>query len=228
MDKLEKFKLYKLHPLSKLILMLSIAIAVTARRELEVLIASLIFVGSIGAFGGIPRRFLKDLIPFAPFMLGIPAFNGLVAYLRNSDPLSPLVQSLLGILLLLFLSAIVAYTTTPDDFFYGIKRPYLISLLLTLAYSTLFILVRKAREILDAYKAKGLLNTPLDVLKIFKLFAISTLRSAFARAEALAYSLEQRTKLGPRRTYWRSLKFSKYDFLLSAISVLFAAILLAV
>ena len=202
----------RLTPLSKLAVLLAVAVTTTALRDVRLSAMVLLYVVAVDAVGGVPRRVFRDFAPLTPLLVGLPTTNALLAWLRGGDPMATFTLTLTMFLLLVSLSAMVAYTTNPDDIVYSLYRVSpIFALMAGLAYNTMFYLFQKSRDVVDAYRARGLVRGWADYLRWLPLIAVSLLRLGAQRAETLAYILEIRGFNSPSRTYWREVRFGPRD-----------------
>ncbi len=204
--------LLKSTPLGKLAVLMSIAVTTTMIRDVYFSALVLLYVASVDALGGVPRRALRDVAPLAPLLVGLPTTNALVAWIRGGEPVAVFAYTLTMLVLLLSLSAMVAYTTNPDDVVYSLYRVSpAFALMAGLAYNTLYYLLYRARDVVDAYRARGLVRGWADYLRRLHLVAVSLLRLGALRAETLAFVLEMRGFNSPHRTYWREVRAGRTD-----------------
>ena len=211
-------------PVGKLAALMGIAVTTTAARDVHLSALVLLYVVAVDAVGGVPRRAVRDAAPLTPLLVGLPTTNALVAWLRGGEPLALFAYTLVMLTLLVSLSAMVAYTTNPDDVVYSLYRVSpTFALMVGLAYNTLFYLLYRARDVVDAYRARGLVRRRTDYLRRLHLVAVSLLRLGALRAEALAFVLEVRGFNSPHRTYWREVRAGKADALFVGATMAYLA-----
>ena len=201
--------LRRLHPLTKLLLFILLAVLVFFEKNPSSLILTLAFLVFCAAKGEIPPAKLIRNYRWMIFALII----GIVA-----STMVPAAR----LCLLLIMSSVLNITTTPTEIAYAVgmivpSRDF--TMMVSISLSFVPVLAQEAARISDAQKARGAKRTKAAVATVIPLFA-----SAFRRASDLADAMTVRaygTTDKPSRLY--TPVFSKTDLYSILFSLVFAA-----
>lgn len=212
-----------LDPRTKLFLMFLAAVLVVAASSLTavILICGMLLVGPIAtasfrAYG----RWLVLVLPMALFF-------GLVTGLTFT-PGTGLI-SCLKLLGLTSAGFLFFSTTAPEDLANALIKsglPFTAAFVMSAGMQFVPVLGRKAKEILDAQKVRGIpLKLGWRLFRQFPALAMPLLVQAFQLAEELAEAMESRGFGRPGRTYYKSFRLGIWDYSVMAAGALATGLL---
>lgn len=221
--------LYRVTPATKTLVMFIFAIATTTKQDPSVALPVLAYLLAVVALGGVSLKLLvHDILPIAPFLVGLPLGNAIITWIRGGDPLAVAVKvlSMLGVLVLL--AAMFAYTTDPDDFAYSLARqfrlPVQFAFSVGLTYSFLTYALLKYRRVIEALRARWLVKSPLDTIRYFVPVLVSVMHAISRRVDNLTIAMEMKGFGREGRTFWREPKAGFEDYALLATSAAVALV----
>ena len=178
--------LRRLHPLTKLVIFLVIAILLFFEKTASSLILTLSLVVFCAAKDRIePARLLRNY----RWMI-VAALIGAVTVLIQKKPVSSALIPVARLWLLLIMSSVLNITTTPSEIAYatGMVIPSRdFTMMVSISLSFVPVLAEEASRISDAQKARGAKRTGAAIATVIPLFA-----SAFRRASDLADAMTVR------------------------------------
>ncbi len=244
---------HKLDPRAKILLLIAIiALSFIANNFVSLGLAALLVI-LVVLFSGIPfSMYLKNLKVVVPIIIFTAVLN-----LFYGDPNTPLlfeyykITIYLGgilratfmavrVVLLIIISAVLTYTTTPNDLTDAIERllkplkfiglgtaVHTMSMMMTIALRFIPTLIEETNKIMNAQKARGadiesggLIRKVKALLPIIIPLLISSVRRAYELAEAM----ECRCYNGGKgRVRMKQLSLSFRDFLAFSITAIFIA-----
>ena len=244
---------HKLDPRAKILLLIAIiALSFIANNFVSLGLAALLVI-LVVLFSGIPfSMYLKNLKVVVPIIIFTAILN-----LFYGDPNTPLlfeyykITIYLGgilratfmavrVVLLIIISAVLTYTTTPNDLTDAIERllkplkfiglgtaVHTMSMMMTIALRFIPTLIEETNKIMNAQKARGadiesggLIRKVKALLPIIIPLLISSVRRAYELAEAM----ECRCYNGGKgRVRMKQLSLSFRDFLAFSITAIFIA-----
>jgi energy-coupling factor transport system permease protein len=199
-----------LDPRTKLVLSLYYALLIIASGRIDWLAlewgALLLFIFAIAAAKAY-ARWLRMLLPMALFF-------GVVMW-WSLDGMAAIAASLK--LLALTSTFFVFFTATePEDLGNALVKmgmPYAVAFVMSTALQFVPVLSRKARNVLDAQRARGIpLEPGWASLKYYPAFLGPLLIQAFQLAEELAEAMEARGFGRPQRTFLKVYRFGPIDW----------------
>jgi energy-coupling factor transport system permease protein len=138
----------------------------------------------------------------------------------------------LALLVSLFSSFFLS--TNPDDLALALvhmRLPYTFGFVLAASANYVPLVGREAREIMDAFEARGISRgrTPFGALRFYASILVPLVVATIRRSLRLSEALEARAfSAAPQRTFLRQLRASRRDYVFSAAAGLGTAILIAV
>jgi len=222
--------LYRVTPATKTMVMFVFAIATTTKQDPVVALPILAYLLAVVALGGANVRLLvRDIVPVAPFLVGLPLGNALITWARGGDPIAIAVRvlSMLGVLILL--AAMFAYTTDPDDFAYSLacqfRLPVRFAFSVGLTYGFLTFALLKYRRVIEALRARWLVKSPVGTIRFLVPVLVSVMHAISRRVDNLAIAMEMKGFGGAERTFWRrpEMGFEDYAFLATSIAIALVA-----
>lgn len=139
-----------------------------------------------------------------------------------------------GLRLLALMSVFFVFfqTTTPEDLGNALVKvglPYAFAFVVSAALQFVPILSRKAQNIMDAQRSRGIpLEPGLAALRYYPALLIPLLIQAFQLADDLAEAMEARGFGRAGRTFWRDCRLRRRDWLALAIAGVVCGVLVVV
>ncbi len=242
--------IHRADPRIKMILMILILVFIFVSKNAFSLFFSALFIIAIMIISGVPfKNFLKNIkaiLPVIVFTAVINVFYGdegktLVSFWRLSITTGGVYRALFmasRIVLLIFVSSVLTYTTTPNDLtdaierllsplrFIGLKNAvHTLAMMMTIALRFIPTLIEETEKIMNAQKARGadLENGSLsERVKALIPILIPLLISSVRRAYELAEAMECRCYNGGEgRTRMKQMKLGGRDYVISASTLLY-------
>ncbi len=247
--------LHRLDPRTKLLLLILIIIFIFITQNMLSLLIFTAFIICVTVVSKVPFNLyfknLKSIMPIIIFTAVINLFYGsegkvLFSFWRftvNTGGVYRAVFMAMRILLLITVSSVLTYTTTPNDLtdaietllsplkYIGLKNAvHTLAMMMTIALRFIPTLVEETDKIMNAQKARGadLENGKLTQrIKALIPILIPLLISAVRRAYELAEAMECRCYNGGEgRQRMKKLQFTSLDVIASAVSVVFCGLII--
>lgn len=244
--------LHKTDPRIKIILMVWLIVFIFASGNAFALALSTLFVLAVLFISGIKFKMylknMKAILPVLIFTAIINIFYGeggtvILSFWRLTITTGGIYRSVfmaLRITLLIFISSVLTYTTTPNDLtdgiesllsplkFIGLKNAvHTLAMMMTIALRFIPTLIEEAEKIMNAQKARGADLESGGLVKRVKALIpilIPLLISSVRRASELAEAMECRCYNGGEgKTRMNQMKLSATDFYVSVFSFCFGA-----
>lgn len=247
-----KSPIHKMDPRAKLLLMISVIVIIFVSQNFYALGLTAFFIIFTALLSRVGiKRYLKNLkavLPILIFTAIINLFYGdtgrlLVAFWGLEIRTSGLERAAfmgLRIILLIFISSVLTYTTTPNDLTDAIERllsplrviglgsaVHTLAMMMTIALRFIPTLIEEAEKIMNAQKARGadlesgnLLQRVKALIPILVPLLISSVRRAYDLAEAMECRCYNG---GEGKTRMKQMKLKKVDL----VSVIFTVLLIA-
>ena len=245
--------IHRADPRMKIVLMVALIVFIFISKNMLALGLSALFVLAVLLISKVPLKLylknLKAILPILIFTAAINAFydDGTATALFSIWKLSVTdagvyraVFMALRIILLIFISSVLTYTTTPNDLtdaleklfsplkFLGLKSAvHTLAMMMTIALRFIPTLVEEAEKIMNAQKARGAdfeSGSLKDRAKALIPILIPLLISSVRRAYELAEAMECRCYNGGEgKTRMKQLRLALRDYLMAFITVLFCA-----
>jgi energy-coupling factor transport system permease protein len=208
-------------PRAKLALALGFGLLVMVTRETAGLLGAWVVLGGLVVALGCGREYLRwlaVLLPMAVFFGGLTAFS-----LGLRDGLSA------GLGLVVLTSVFYAFfaVTDPEDLANALVRmgaPFAAAFVLSAALQFVPIIRRKARNVIDAQRSRGIpLEPGWRALRRYPAFLVPLLLQAFQLAEELAEAMETRGFGRPGRTFLHDYRLKPADWAMTGLGLLLAA-----
>ncbi|MCQ2441287.1 MAG: energy-coupling factor transporter transmembrane protein EcfT [Clostridia bacterium] len=248
-------KVHRLDPRTKLLLLILIIVFIFLTQNMISFLIATVFTACAVIISKVPLRLylknLKAILPIIIFTAIINVFYGnegkvLFSIFRltvNTGGVYRAVFMALRILLLIVLSSVLTYTTTPNDLtdaieillsplkFIGLKNAvHTLAMMMTIALRFIPTLVEETEKIMNAQKARGadLENGKLtERIKALVPILIPLLISAVRRAYELAEAMECRCYNGGEgRQRMKKLQFTLLDVIAGFVSFLFCGLII--
>ena len=244
-----KSPIHSLDPRIKIILMIIFIVFIFLSGNIFALLFSAISVFLVLFVSRVPLKLyfknMKAILPVLIFTAIINLFYGdggtvLVEFWKLSittDGVYKAVFMATRIMLLIFISSALTYTTTPNDLtdaiesllsplkFIGLKSAvHTLAMMMTIALRFIPTLIEEAEKIMNAQKARGadlesggLIERVKALIPILIPLLISSVRRAYELAEAMECRCYNG---GEGKTRMKQMKLSKLDLYLSLIAVI--------
>jgi len=211
-------KLNTLDPRTKLILAVFYTILIVASRQMSWLMAEygvlVLFIISI--------RQMKDYVKWLRMILPMAIFFGLVTW-WSIDKEAATIASF-GLLTITSVFFTFFITTTPEDLSNALVKtgvPYYIAFIFSASLQFVPILTRKAKNIFDAQRARGIpLESKWSALRHYPVFLGPLLIQSFKLAEELAEAMETRGFSRTNRTFLKDYRMYAIDWIILSIGIL--------
>jgi energy-coupling factor transport system permease protein len=243
--------IHRADPRMKIVLMVALIVFIFISKNMFSLGLSILFVFAVLLISKVPvKLFLKNLkaiLPILIFTAVINAFyndgNATVIFsvwkLSVTDMgIYRAVFMATRIILLIFISSVLTYTTTPNDLtdaleklfsplkYLGLKNAvHTLAMMMTIALRFIPTLVEEAEKIMNAQKARGAdfeSGSLKDRAKALIPILIPLLISSVRRAYELAEAMECRCYNGGEgKTRMKQLRLAFRDYFMAVITVLF-------
>jgi energy-coupling factor transport system permease protein len=214
----------RLDPRTKLGLCFLYATLIVALPELfqacgllAILLLAVVFMGRAGDY----RRWLRLVLPMAVFFGAVTAWSaGAVAGAAAGVKLLALTSTFF----------VLFATTAPEDLGNALVRaglPYALAFIMSAALNFVPVIGRKARNVLDAQRARGIpLEPGWSALRHYPAFLGPLLIQALQMAEELAEAMEARGYGRPGRTFLNTYRMGLLDWglLLASLGIVAAVI----
>lgn len=239
--------LHKTDPRIKIVLMILFIVFIFLSKNMVSLGFATLCVGAITAVSRIPFKMylknMKAILPVLIFTAIINLFYGdsgtvLLSFWKLTITTAGIYKSVfmvLRIVLLIFISSVLTYTTTPNDLtdaieslltplkFIGLKNAvHTLAMMMTIALRFIPTLIEEAEKIMNAQKARGAdleSGGLIDRVKALIPILIPLLISSVRRAYELAEAMECRCYNGGEgKTRMKQMRLSVTD-LIAAVSV---------
>ncbi len=247
--------MHRLDPRTKLLLLILIIIFIFITQNMFSLLIFTAFIVCSMFVSKVPFRLyfknLKSIMPIIIFTAVINLFYGsegkvLFSFWRftvNTGGVYRAVFMAMRILLLITVSSVITYTTTPNDLtdaieillsplkYIGLKNAvHTLAMMMTIALRFIPTLVEETEKIMNAQKARGadLENGKLTQrIRALIPILIPLLISAVRRAYELAEAMECRCYNGGEgRQRMKKLQFTSLDIIAGAVSVIFCGLII--
>ncbi len=247
-----KSVIHKLDPRVKIVLMILFIVFIFVSRNFFALTFSALCVLLVVWASKVPfKMYLKNMKAILPVLIFTAVINvfygdgGKVLFSFwlievNTAGIYKAVFMALRILLLIFISSALTYTTTPNDLtdaiesllsplrFVGLKSAvHTLAMMMTIALRFIPTLIEEAEKIMNAQKARGAdleSGGLIDRVKALIPILIPLLISSVRRAYELAEAMECRCYNGGEgKTRMKQMKMKAADFYLSSVAVLMCA-----
>lgn len=244
--------IHKADPRTKIVLMILILVFIFVSKNAVSLLFSALFILAILAISRVPfKNFLKNIkaiLPVIIFTAVINVFYGdegktLVSFWKLSITSGGVYRAVFmasRIVLLIFVSSVLTYTTTPNDLtdaierllsplkFIGLKNAvHTLAMMMTIALRFIPTLIEETEKIMNAQKARGadLENGSLsERVKALIPILIPLLISSVRRAYELAEAMECRCYNGGEgRTRMKQMKLADRDCVMIVSTLLYCA-----
>ncbi len=251
-----KSLLHKTDPRMKIVLMILLIVFIFISKNVFSLLLSALFVILMLLISRVPIKMylknLKAILPVLIFTALINIFYGeqgtvLLSFWKLTVTTDGLYRSFfmaLRIVLLIFISSVLTYTTTPNDLtdaiesllsplkFIGLKSAvHTLAMMMTIALRFIPTLIEEAEKIMNAQKARGAdLESGGLVQRVKALIPIliPLLISSVRRASELAEAMECRCYNGGEgKTRMKQMKLSAVDFYALFICITFSGAVIA-
>lgn len=155
---------------------------------------------------------LKNYIIFIPLAFGLSWFNALISYIRGEDPISIFIMVFMRIMALINFSAYFMLTIEPYELAENLSKivPSSIAYVFYISYSMFLKALKHYQEFYDAMRARYLIKSRLDNIKLFIPAVISTINYVYRNSDALSISMEVRG-FSDKRVFWRSSKITRKE-----------------
>lgn len=211
----------KRDPRAKLALALGFGLLVMTTHAAGELLLAWLLLGGVAVGLGRGREYLRwlaVLLPMALFFGGLTAVSlGAAAGLSAG----------LGLLALTSVFYVFFAATDPEDLANALVRmgaPFAAAFVLAAALQFVPIIQRKARQVIDAQRARGIpLEPGWRALRRYPAFLVPLLLQAFQLAEELAEAMEARGFGRPGRTFLTPAVMGPVDWAWTALALLLAA-----
>ncbi len=246
---------HRLDPRSKLLLLIYYIAFIFITQNMWALAFAALFTVAIMLITRISFKIylknLKAVLPIVIFTAAINIFYSeggtvLLEFWRFTVTTSGLMRAvymMLRIMLLITVSSVLTYTTTPNDLTDGIERlcaplklvglggaVHTLAMMMTIALRFIPTLVEETEKIMNAQKARGadLENGKLiERVRALIPILIPLLISSVRRANELAEAMECRCyNRGKGKTRLKQLRFGSLDLAAVVISLLFGAVII--
>jgi energy-coupling factor transport system permease protein len=208
-------------PRAKLALALGFGLLVVVTRETAGLLVAWVLVGGLVVALGRGREYLRwlaVLLPMAVFFGGLTAFS--------LGPRAGLSAGL-GLLALTSVFYVFFAVTDPEDLASALVRmgaPFAAAFVLSAALQFVPIIQRKARNVIDAQRSRGIpLEPGWRALRRYPAFLVPLLLQAFQLAEELAEAMEARGFGRQGRTFLHDYRLGRADWGWIGLGLLLAA-----
>lgn len=247
-----KSVIHRADPRVKIVLLISVIVFIFLAGNLYALAFSALFVVAVMLITRVPLKMyfknMKAILPVLLFTAVINMFYGdggavIVSFWRLTITTGGIYRSLfmaLRIVLLIFISSVLTYTTTPNNLtdaiesllsplkFVGLKNAiHTLAMMMTIALRFIPTLIGEAEKIMNAQKARGadLENGKLkERVKALIPILIPLLISSVRRAYELAEAMECRCyNGGVGKTRMKQLKMSAIDYVIITVTALACA-----
>lgn len=245
--------IHRADPRIKIVLLILLIVFIFLSGNVFALLLSLLFVLAVILLSKVPiKMFLKNIKAILPILIFTAVINlfyndGSATVLFSVWKLSVTAEGLYRaffmatrIVLLIFISSVLTYTTTPNDLtdalekllsplkYIGLKSAvHTLAMMMTIALRFIPTLVEEAEKIMNAQKARGAdfeTGSIKDRAKALIPILIPLLISSVRRAYELAEAMECRCYNGGEgKTRMKQLKLHKNDYILTAVSIVFCA-----
>lgn len=246
---------HRMDPRAKILLTVLLIVFLFIAENFYALMFSAVFIFLVLAFTRVPLKTyiknLKAILPVIIFTALINMFYGgggkeifsFWILTLNTGGIYKAVFMALRIVLLILLSSVLTYTTSPNDLtdaierifsflkIFGLKNAvHTLAMMMTIALRFIPTLIEEAEKIMNAQKARG---ADLESGNLFERvrslipILIPLLISSVMRAYQLAEAMECRCYNGGEgRVRMKQLKFSKIDFLAVFVSAFACALII--
>ena len=237
-----KSVLHRTDPRMKIVLMITLIVFIFLAKNIISLGFAAVFVVLTTFFSKVPlKMYLKNMKAILPILIftavinlfyGEPDSTVLLSFWKfsiTSDGVYRSVFMALRIILLIFISSVLTYTTTPNDLtdaiesllsplrFIGLKTAvHTLAMMMTIALRFIPTLIEEAEKIMNAQKARGadlesggLLERVKALIPILIPLLISSVRRAYELAEAMECRCYNG---GEGKTRMKQMKLSCIDF----------------
>ncbi len=250
-----KSVIHKMDPRVKIVLMILFIVFIFVSGNFVSLILSALSVFAVILISKVPLKMylknMKAILPVLIFTAIINLFYGdggkvLLSFWIieiNTAGIYKAVFMALRILLLIFISSALTYTTTPNDLtdaienllsplkFIGLKSAvHTLAMMMTIALRFIPTLIEEAEKIMNAQKARGadlesggLIERVKALIPILIPLLISSVRRAYDLAEAMECRCYNG---GEGKTRMKQMKLKLSDFYVSLVVVLMCAIVI--
>lgn len=244
--------LHKTDPRIKIVLMIALIVFIFISKNMFSLGFATLCTFFIIAISKVPIKMylknMKAILPILIFTAIINLFYGeggtvLFSFWKLSITTDGIYRSVfmaLRIILLIFISSILTYTTTPNDLtdaiesllsplkFIGLKSAvHTLAMMMTIALRFIPTLIEEAEKIMNAQKARGAdleSGGLIDRVKALIPILIPLLISSVRRAYELAEAMECRCYNGGEgKTRMKQMKLSVIDFIASGFVIIVCA-----
>ncbi len=251
-----KSLLHRTDPRIKIVLMIWLIVFIFISKNVFSLLLSALYVIMILLISRVPLKMylknLKAILPVLIFTALINIFYGeegtvLLSFWKLTVTTDGLYRSFfmaLRIVLLIFISSVLTYTTTPNDLtdaiesllsplkFIGLKSAvHTLAMMMTIALRFIPTLIEEAEKIMNAQKARGAdLESGGLVQRVKALIPIliPLLISSVRRASELAEAMECRCYNGGEgKTRMKQMKMSAVDAYASVLCFIFSSAIIA-
>ncbi len=243
--------IHRADPRMKIVLMVALIIFIFISKNMFSLGLSTLFVFAVLLISKVPvKLFLKNLKAILPILIFTAVINmfyndGNATVLFSVWKLSVTSEGIYRavfmatrIILLIFISSVLTYTTTPNDLtdaleklfsplkYLGLKNAvHTLAMMMTIALRFIPTLVEEAEKIMNAQKARGAdfeSGSLKDRAKALIPILIPLLISSVRRAYELAEAMECRCYNGGEgKTRMKQLRLAFRDYFMALITVLF-------
>lgn len=208
-----------LDPRTKLVLaILGVVLVVLADSPFALVICCLVLLVLIVVLSS-----LRDYGRWLFLVLPMAIFFGLVTAWAV-DPTSGLLAGV-KLLALTTVGYLFFVTTPPEDLANSLLKaglPYPIAFVMGAGMQFVPVLGRKARDVLDAQKARGIpIKANWQALRNYPAFLVPLLVQAFQLAEELAEAMETRGFGRPGRSFYKEFALNRWDY---AVMIIGAAV----
>ncbi len=246
-----KSPIHRMDPRVKIVLLILLIVFIFVSKNAFALLLSAVFVFAVLLLSRVPiKLFLKNLKAILPVLVLTAIIN---LFYKEANPtvlfsiwkLSVTQEGIYRavfmasrIVLLIFISSVLTYTTTPNDLtdalekllsplrFLGLKNAvHTLAMMMTIALRFIPTLIEEAEKIMNAQKARGAdfeTGSIKDRAKALIPILIPLLLSSIRRASELAEAMECRCYNGGEgKTRMKQLKTGMTDYISLAVTLIF-------
>lgn len=239
--------IHRLNPITKILLLVFTIVFIFITGNLYALLTATIFVIGVILFSGIPfKMYLKNIkviLPIIIFTALINLFYGVKGDM--SESVYRAVYLSVRIILLILISSVLTYTTTPNDLtdaiekifsplgFLGLRSAiHTMAMMMTIALRFIPTLVEETEKIMNAQKARGadlesgkLMQRIKALIPILIPLLISSVRRAYELAEAMECRCYNG---GVGRRRMKQMRFGVRDIVAAGVCLIFACVVVLI
>jgi len=249
--------IHKMDPRIKILLIVFLIVFLFLAKNFYSLVLAMLFIASVIAVSKVPvKTYLKNIkgiLPIIIFTALINMFYGdggkeifkFWVFTLNTGGIYKAIFMSLRIVLLIIISSVLTYTTSPNDLtdaierllsplrFVGLKSAvHTLAMMMTIALRFIPTLIEETEKIMNAQKARGAdleSGGLIDRIKALIPILIPLLISSVMRAYQLAEAMECRCYNGGEgRVRMKQLKLSLKDFLALFVCIVFSASIIVI